>query len=155
MARYESEDGDPIVVIERHSAGVTPFLIGIALGAGVALLMAPRSGAATRRDLTQRARRAQRAAKRAVSEVADSVSGTFEDARQKVEDRLDSAREAIDVKRRQVRRAMDAGRDAAREARTELEQRLTETKAAYSAGAAVAHDRRARAQDAEDAEDAE
>jgi gas vesicle protein len=137
MARYEVDDDDRVVVIEKHSAGVTPFLIGLAIGAGAALLLAPRSGAATRRDLRRRARRARRAAEQAVTD-------TFEDARQRVEEKIDSVRGAIDLKKRQVNRAMDAGRSAAREARDELEQRIAETKAAYHAGAAIAHEDRAR-----------
>jgi gas vesicle protein len=140
MARYEVDDDDRVVIVEKHSAGVAPFLIGLAIGAGAALLFAPRSGEATRRDLRRRARRVRRAAEQAVSDVADSVSDTFDDAKQRVEDRIDSVRDAIDLKKRQVDRAMKAGRSAAREARQELEQRLTETKAAYHAGAAVAHE---------------
>jgi gas vesicle protein len=140
MARYEVDDDDRVVVIEKNSAGVTPFLIGLAIGAGAALLFAPRSGAATRRDLRRRARRARRAAEQAVTD-------TFDDARQRVEDKIDSVRDAIDLKKRQVNRAMDAGRSAAREAREELEQRIAETKAAYHAGAAVAHEDHARLAD--------
>jgi len=140
MARYEVDDDDRVVVIEKHSAGVTPFLIGLAIGAGAALLLAPRSGAATRRDLKRRARRVRRAAE-------DAVSDTFDEARRRVEEKIDTARDAIDLKRRQVNRAVDAGRTAAREARQELEQRIAETKAAYHAGAAVAHEEGTRVSD--------
>jgi gas vesicle protein len=140
MARYEVDDDDRVVVIEKHSAGVTPFLVGLAIGAGAALLFAPRSGAATRRDIRRRARRVRRAAEQAVTD-------TFEDARQRVEEKIDTAREAIDLKRRQVNRAVDAGRAAARDARQELEHRIAETKAAYHAGAAVAHEDRSPAAD--------
>jgi gas vesicle protein len=140
MARYESDDDDRIVIVEKQSAGLTPFLIGLAIGAGAALLFAPRSGEATRRDIRRRARKVRRAAEQAVSDVTDSVSDTFDEARQKVEDRIDSVRGAIDLKKRQVNRAMNAGRSAAREAREELEHRIAETKAAYHAGAAVAHE---------------
>jgi gas vesicle protein len=140
MARYEVDDDDRVVVIEKHSAGVTPFLIGLAIGAGAALLFAPSSGAATRRGLRRRARRVRRAAE-------DAVTDTFESAKRRVEDKIESARDAIDLKRRQVNRAMDAGRAAAREARDELEQRIAETKAAYHAGAAVAHEDRAHVAD--------
>lgn len=138
MSRYEFEDEEPYVVIEQHDApSVAPFLIGLAVGAGVALLFAPRSGAATRRDITKRARRVRRAAEQVATDVSDSVADTFDQARRRVEEQIDSAREAIDLKRRQVNRAMDAGRMAAQEARDELELRIAETKAAYSAGAAV------------------
>jgi gas vesicle protein len=145
MSRYEFDDREPHVVIEKHSSGIAPFLLGAALGAGIALLFAPRSGASTRRGIKRKAMRARRAAEDAVTGVAESVTDTFQDARRRVEDRIDSAREAIDLKRRQVNRAMDAGRAAAREARDELEQRIAETKAAYNAGVAVAQNGRTTA----------
>jgi gas vesicle protein len=138
MSRRDYYDDDSRIIIERHhSAGVAPFLLGVALGAGIALLFAPRSGAATRRDIRRRAMRVRRAAEDAANEVTDTVVGTFQDARRKVEDQIDSVRQAVDLKKQQVHRAMDAGRAAAREAREELEQRIAETKAAYGAGATV------------------
>src|SRR5690349_16698261 len=62
MSRYDFDDDDRYVVIENHSAGVGPFLVGLAVGAGIALLFAPRSGEATRRDIKRRALRVRRAA---------------------------------------------------------------------------------------------
>jgi gas vesicle protein len=138
MSRHPYDEDDAVVVIEKHSAGVGSFLLGLAVGAGVALLFAPRSGAATRRDIRRRALRVKRRAEQAVSEVTDNVVDTFNDARQRVEEQIDAARDAIDIKRQQVNRAMEAGRAAAQEARVELEQRIAETKAAYNAGAATA-----------------
>jgi len=138
MSRFEYDEDEPYVVIERRSASIGSFLLGVALGAGAALLLAPRSGAATRRDIRRRALRVRRAAERAANDVTDSVVDKFQDARRKVEEQIDTARQAIDLKKRQVYRAMDAGRAAAHEAREELEQRIAETKAAYGAGAAVA-----------------
>ena len=136
MSRYEFEDDEPYVVIERHDGpSVAPFLIGLAVGAGMALLLAPRSGAATRRDIKRRANRVRRAAEQAVTDVKDGVVDTFEEARRRVEDQIDTARQAIDLKRRQGNRAMEAGRVAAHDARNELEQRIAETKAAYGASA--------------------
>ena len=55
MSRYEFDDDEPYVVIEKHEAGVGPFLVGLAVGAGIALLLAPRSGEETRRDTKRRA----------------------------------------------------------------------------------------------------
>lgn len=141
MSRYEFED-EPYVIIERQSAGVTPFLMGLALGAAAALLLAPRSGAATRRDIRRRALRVRRAAEHVASDVTDTVVDTFQDARRRVEEQIDTARQAVEIKRQQVHRAMEAGRLAAHEAREELEQRIAETKAAYNAGATVARNGR-------------
>ena len=138
MSRYDFEDDQPYVVIERRSeGGVGAFLLGIALGAGVALLLAPRSGVETRRDIKRRARRVRRAAENVATEVTDTVVDTFQEARRRVEDQIDSALHVVDVKRQQMHRAMEAGRAAAREARDELEQRIAESKAAYRAGGAV------------------
>jgi len=138
MSQYDYDDDDPLIVIEKHEPGIGSFLLGLAIGAGVALLVAPRSGAATRRRITRRARRVQRAAEQMANDVTDGVAGTFQDARRRVEEQIDSARQAIDLKRQQMRRAMDAGRMAAQDARDELEQRIAERKMAYQADATVA-----------------
>jgi gas vesicle protein len=143
MPRQYFDDDQPYIVVERHSESIGPFLLGIALGAGAALLLAPRSGAATRRDIKRRALRVRRAAENVATDVTGTVVDTFQDARRRVEDQIDSARHLLDVKREQVHRAMEAGRAAAQEAREELEQRIAETKAAYGAGAKVARSGRA------------
>jgi len=145
MSRHRFDDDQPYIVVERRSDSVGPFLIGLALGAGAALLLAPKSGAATRRDIKRRALRVRRAAENAAADATDAVMDTFQDARRRVEDQIDSARHVIDVKREQVHRAMEAGRAAAQEARDELEQRIAETKAAYGAGAKVARSARGTA----------
>lgn len=142
MRDYDFDDDDPYVIIERRSGGVGSFLLGIAVGAGIALLFAPQSGEETRRQITRSARRVRRAATDAVGEVRERVQDTFETARQRVEEKIDEARGAIEAKRTQVQRAMEAGRAAAQQAREDLERRLAETKAAYQAGAQVARDGR-------------
>ena len=131
---HHDHDGDPYIVIEKHSAGVGTLLLGVAIGAGVALLFAPRSGEETRRDIGRRARRAGDTAKGAVQGVTDQVTDTFESARFRVEEQLESARTAIEIKKQQVARAVEAGREAAQQARGDLERRLAESKAQYAAG---------------------
>lgn len=131
---YE-EDDDRYVVIERHTGSTKSLLIGLAVGAGLALLFAPASGEETRRQLRMRAQKVRRAAQDAVTEAKDTVVGVVEDARARVEEQVDAARQAIELKKRQVVRAVDAGREAAEQAREELEQRLADTKAAYQSGA--------------------
>jgi gas vesicle protein len=142
--RHSDPDDHPYIVIEKHSSGVGSLLLGVVIGAGVALLFAPRSGEETRTDIRRRARRAGNAARNVAEGVSDSVVDTFESARTRVEQQIESARSAIDFKKRQVTRAMDAGRAAAQEARGDLERRLAETKAAYNAGAEVAREGRVR-----------
>jgi gas vesicle protein len=131
MSDYDMDDDERYVVIERSEPGVGTFVLGLALGAGLALLFAPRSGEETRKDLQKRAKRVGDQAQEFVSEVTGSVTETLQSARERVEGRIDSTRQAVDLKRRQVSNAVDAGRAAAQQARVELEQRIAETKAAY------------------------
>jgi len=137
MDEYEWYDDDepylrePYVIVERNQPGVGSFLIGLALGAGVALLLAPQSGEETRRGLARRARRAQDAAKDFVEEVSGTVADKFQEVRATVEERIEATLDAVDDKKRRVSNAFHAGRAAAREARGELEQRIAESKAAY------------------------
>lgn len=137
MRRVDYDD-EPAVIIERSSGGVGSFLLGVAIGAAAALLLAPQSGAATRRDIRRGARRARRAANELAGDISTRVTDTFDHARDRVEQGIDTARQAIDLKKRQVSRAMEAGRAAAQQARDELERRIAETKAAYNAGVDVA-----------------
>jgi len=131
MSDYDWDDDEPYVVIEQKDAGIGSFLLGLAVGAGLALLFAPRSGEETRRDIQRKARAVSGQAQDLVSEITDTVGNTFQQARSSVEDRIDAARDAVELKRRQVSHAVDAGRAAAQQARVELEQRIAETKAAY------------------------
>jgi gas vesicle protein len=130
MSDYDDEDG-PFVVIERSEPGVGTFVTGLLIGAGLALLFAPRTGVETRSELKRRAKRVGDQAQDLVSEVTGSVGQTISAARERRGERIDSTRQAVELKRRQVTNAVDAGRAAAQQARVELEQRIAETKAAY------------------------
>ena len=149
------QDDEPYIVIEKHSGGVGDFLLGALIGAGVALLFAPRSGRETRADIGRRARAAQDRVRDVATGVTDQVVDTFETARSRIEEQIESARSAIVNKKEQVSRAMEAGREAAQQARTDLERRLAETKAAYNAGADVARSGRSVPVSAHGAEDAD
>ena len=118
----EHSSSEPTVVVERRSGGgIGLFLLGAAVGAGIALLYAPRSGAETRQDMRRGARRLRRKAR-----------GMVDDAREVVEDVRDRAEEVVHTTR-------TAARDAARDAREALERRLAK------------HGRTNGADDAEDA----
>jgi gas vesicle protein len=132
--RHDAYDDEPTVIIEKHSGSVGSFLVGLAFGAGLALLLAPQPGVETRRVI------ARDLAFDAADDVTTRVTDEFGRARVAVTTRVDRARQAVDLKRQQVQRAIDAGRTAATEARDDLERRIAETKAAYQAGARVARE---------------
>ena len=137
--RYdEYESDEPLIVIEKHTGSASSFLWGLALGAGLAILFAPHSGEETRRELRRRARRVQTAAQDAAEDLSDSMTDRYQFARRTVEDRLEAARQAVELKKQQASEAIRAGREAAQQARSDLERRIAETKAAYRAGAGVA-----------------
>ena len=135
--RNHGHDDEPYIVIEKHSDAGT-LLIGVLIGAAVALLFAPKSGQETRGDIRRKAGEAGDVVKGVAEEVSSQVVSTYEGARAKVEEQIDTVREAVVSRKRQVSRAINAGREAALQARVELETQLAETKAAYNAGAGVA-----------------
>src|SRR5688500_18937298 len=104
----------PYIVVEKSSdSGVLPFLWGALIGAGVALLCAPRTGRETREGITQGAHRLRRKAEDTVRGVQDSMQEAVEGVRTQVSGRVNVARNAF-----------DAGRTAARESRAEMERRV-------------------------------
>ena len=140
MDEYEFYDDDepylvdePYVIVERErvGSGAGSLLLGLAVGAGLALLLAPQTGEETRRSIARRARRASEAAQDFVGDVSGTVADKFQEVRASVEERIEATLDTVDRKRRQVGNAFDAGRAAARQARGELEQRIAESKAAY------------------------
>ena len=86
MDEYEFYDDDepylvdePYVIVERErvGSGAGSLLLGLAVGAGLALLLAPQTGEETRRSIARRARRASEAAQ----DFVGDVSGTVADSR--------------------------------------------------------------------------
>jgi gas vesicle protein len=132
----DMRDDDRRIVIEKSGSGVMPFIAGLAIGAGLALLYAPQSGEQTRRDLARKGRRVKMRAQEMAEDLRDKAGETFTEARARVEDGLDSARDAVGRGRRKVSHAVRDGRLAAHEAREDLERRLSAAKSAYKSGVA-------------------
>jgi gas vesicle protein len=121
-------DEVPYIVIERGGgSGLGSFFVGALLGAGLALLFAPRSGEETQEELKERARQLKASAEVRVRE-----------AHKHLEQRLDLAREGVHARYEGMKEAVEAGRQAATEARGELEEKLERSKAAYRAGVEAA-----------------
>ena len=113
----------PYIIIERRSGGFGSLVLGALLGAGAALLLAPRSGRETRDEIRAGALRLRDRAEDAVRNVTDSVNETIGGVRGEVEGRVDAAREAF-----------EAGRRAARETRRDMEARVREVRAGVRGG---------------------
>ncbi|MEX0935566.1 MAG: YtxH domain-containing protein [Gemmatimonadota bacterium] len=122
-------DEVPYIVVEKEGSGIGSFLVGALLGAGVALLFAPRSGEETQQEIKDRAVRLKGAAEERMREVQTQLEERLDQARADVMERVDSIREAV-----------ESGREAAGEARHELGDRIERSKAAYRAGIDAARD---------------
>ncbi|MCA1792040.1 MAG: YtxH domain-containing protein [Thioalkalivibrio sp.] len=120
----------PYIVIERDGGGqIGPFVVGALLGAGLALLFAPKSGEETQAELREQA-----------IKLRDAAEDRMRDAQRNLEDRLHHAREGVQGRFNEVREAVEAGRSAATEARDDLERKLERSKAAYRAGVQAARE---------------
>jgi gas vesicle protein len=134
--RRRHEDPEVIILEEEGTSPLVWLLLGAALGAGVALLLAPASGEETRRRLAEGARR-----------LRDRTADTVDDLRQRFEDLRDEVVETVSEVRQAVRgegggegdepataeRRRGAG---AQSARAELERRLAAARARRRAAAA-------------------
>jgi gas vesicle protein len=126
MSRYEPDEDERVVVIEQRSNDIGTLLLGLVIGAGAALLLAPRSGAETRQVVRRRLRSARDAAEEAAAGVAGRVSGSFAEAREDIERRIEAARTAVSRRKTQLSNAVAAGRSAARLADDELRAHLVD-----------------------------
>lgn len=123
-------DEAPYIVIERDSGGgAGSFVLGALVGAGLALLFAPKSGAETQEELREQARKLRSVAEERVRE-----------AQSKLEERLEGVRDGVQTRFDDVKEAVSAGREAATDARSDLETRLQRSKKAYRAGVKAARE---------------
>ncbi len=131
----------PTIVIERDSGGgLGSFVLGALVGAGIALLFAPKTGEETQKELKARALK-----------LRSATEDRLREAQTRLEERLGEAREGVHARVETVKDAVDAGRVAAREARDELERKLVKSKAAYRAGVEAAREAGDEDEDEEEA----
>jgi gas vesicle protein len=135
MARHY--DDQPVVVIEKSGGGIGAFLAGAALGAVLALILAPQSGAETRQEIGRRARRLRDAAEDRLEDLQEAVESGYERTKASVEASLQRARHSIDERRTEARDTVQAGKAAVRTAREELERRLEDARTQRRAPADV------------------
>jgi gas vesicle protein len=128
-------DDDRVVVIEKDSSnGIGLLLLGLAVGAGAALLFAPASGAETRDRISREARRAARRAKDMTDEIGGKLADQVERARFGVDEQVGRAKSAVNSRVEAVNEAMTASREAARQARSDIERAVEHSKQAYADG---------------------
>jgi gas vesicle protein len=134
MARHEEYDDDHMIVVERDSgtSAIGMLLLGLAVGAGAALLFAPASGEETRARLQEEARRAGRRMKDMTDELSDEMTSRVERTRSAIDTRVGRARDAVTSRARAVGDAAAVGREAAQQARLELERAVADSKRAYA-----------------------
>lgn len=125
-----NQDEGPYIVIERDTGGgIGSFVLGALIGAGLALLFAPKTGAETQEELKERARK-----------LRSSAEDRMREAQRQFEDRFDDVREGVQTRFDDIKEAVTAGRSAAADARVDLERKLQRSKAAYRAGVQAARE---------------
>ena len=107
---------------------MAPFVWGALLGAGVALLLAPRSGQETQEEIRRTATRLRTGVEDRVTYARDSVTGAVTRTRDRVQGRVDGVRDAIETRAERARRV-------ARDARSEIERRVADAKHTYQSAA--------------------
>lgn len=88
---------------EKFSAGsvVAAFLLGGAIGAGLAILLTPKSGPETRERLLEKA-----------NYLRERASETAEEVKEKAASLVEKSKEFIEEKRAILESAIDAGKEA-------------------------------------------
>lgn len=127
------QDDIPYIVVEREGSNLGAFLFGAAVGAVTALLFAPKSGEETRRELEEGARKAREDAEKKLAELREEVEEAYDRARDEFGDRMSQAKSELQGRKRRAETAYRAGREAAGKARSDLERRMAEAKAARKA----------------------
>ena len=130
------QEQQPYVVVERRASGVVAFLCGALVGAGVALLLAPKSGRETQADLKEGARRLKEGTGERLTDLRDTLGERYDRTRDRVETQVGAFRRNVADRQKKAGEAIKAGKDAARQARSDLEARVSESKEAYRAALA-------------------
>ena len=134
-----NEDNRPVVIVER-SSGLASFFWGAICGAGIALLMAPRTGEETREVLRSKGRRLRARAQGTAEDLQDRLGDGYERAKARVEEGFETARGGLTDIRTGTHDAVEAGKATVHSAREELEKRLSEARAARKTGSSLADD---------------
>jgi gas vesicle protein len=133
-------DNDEVVYVrEERTPGLAWFVAGAVIGAGVALLFAPQSGAETRRQLKRKARHLRQVAEDGLEDLGERFEEGKERLRETVREGAHRVRERVQDVRERAEETVEGVRSAGHTAREELENRLSEARSRRRT-AAVADD---------------
>ena len=104
----------------RAVIGAVMLVAGGIVGAGLALLFAPQSGARTRKDIVRYSKKARRKAEEVVDEFAESMSDMVETISEKAEDLLDKGRDMSHEAKKELVKVMEAGQERLEKQRVKL-----------------------------------
>lgn len=85
------------------------FLIGGAVGAGIALLYAPQSGKDTRKDIAKTARKIKRETVNIVEDAIDTINDFADDVKEKISDLIDSGKDISDSAKKELLKNLEHG----------------------------------------------
>lgn len=85
------------------------FLLGSLIGAGIALLYAPKSGRETRRDISKAARKIKRDTAELVDDTINSVEDFAGDVKDKATDIIERSVELSEGAKKEVLRSLEYG----------------------------------------------
>jgi gas vesicle protein len=107
---------------DRNSAGtaILAFLVGGVVGAGVALLFAPASGAETRRRIREAADDLRERTEELVEESRERIADLVSDGRERIEDLVTHGQESLSTLSANLRALVEEGRRAYRQRRDDL-----------------------------------
>ena len=91
------------------------FLIGGLFGAGIALLLAPQSGARTRRDIRRIGEKTVNMTQAARIEISHAIDNLTDGVLDKLQEEIDRGREWTEDALAQLQRAMNSGREFIRD----------------------------------------
>lgn len=116
------DDQHTVIIEKGHGTEIGAFLLGALVGAGIALLFAPATGADTQKRIREQARRLK------------DLTG----------DRVRGLRDDLGSRMSPARGVVEQGRRIAADARAELEDKLERSKAVYRAGIDAAREENMR-----------
>jgi gas vesicle protein len=103
---------------DNRTDALMAFLLGAAVGAGVALLLAPQSGEETRRQLGDGARRLGHDLDERLQSAKGELAKRAHDVKEELTHRASDLKEELATRTADVKTAVNAGRDAYARART-------------------------------------